>query len=56
MKYTMLRMIVCGLWTVAKLTRKMGGNKNENFLKKLRYGSGSVQKGLHHWLFWTKAP
>ena len=40
--------------TVAKLMRKAGENKNENFLKNLWYGSGSVQKGLHHWLFWTK--
>ena len=36
------------MWTVAKLTRKGGENKNENVLKNLWYGSGSVQKGLHH--------
>ena len=51
MEYTMFRVIVCGL---AKLTRKGGENINENVLKNLWYGSGSVQNGLHHWLLWTK--
>ena len=55
MEYTMLRMVLCGLWTGAKLTRKTGEKKNGNFLKKLWYSSGSVQKELDHWLFWTKA-
>ncbi len=35
MEYTMLRMIMCVLWTVAKLLRTVGRNRNVNFPRKL---------------------